>query len=527
LRRIIAAAGQRPERHELSGDIPRADLLYSAAMERRTFLQCLAAGVALPLSTKAAPERPLFVGQMMDAVGFVGGGVDPVLDDIVRRTSANALLLDVFWLSRDGDGRPLPGRVSASGDPARGVHMGRVRPGFYRDTGFDPARLPVTNPNGVDLLAVLRQSLRARDMRLIAIVKDIMPEEVPGIDVIQEHDFNGDRATTVCKNNPYYRNFLRGLMADLIESYRVDGILYMAERQGPFLDTLGARFRGKRRGLPGTRTCFCPHCRATARARGIDVDRAVTGFDALARFVENGRARRQVVDGYHVTFWRILLRHPELLAWEQMWHDNVRDTLRMLYDRVKEVDADVLFGSHVWHNHIMSPIYRAAQDLSALTPYSDFLKLSLYRNVAGPRMASYIESVADTMYGDVPPDELLQFHYRVFGYDEAPYERLRETGLKNDFVYRETKRALEHAAGSRTMIWPAMDVDIPILSADLDGRNAAAVARNTRADVAEAFGQALRAGAPGVIVSREYTEMTPEHLSGVGDAVRAWVNRPA
>lgn len=490
-------------------------------MERRTFLQSLAAGVALPLTVRAAPRSPLFVGQMMDAVGFVRGGIDPVLDDVVARTGANALLLDVCWLSRDGEGRPLPGLDAGRyGDPARGVHMGRVHPRFYSDTGFDPARLPVTNPRGVDLLAALRAALRDRGMRMIALVKDIMPEEAPGIDVIQEHDFDGTRATTVCKNNPYYRNFLRGLIADLIESYQVDGILYMAERQGPFLDTVGARFRGKRRGLPGTRTCFCPHCRTTARGRGIDVDRAVEGFHALAAFVEDGRAHRRPLDGYHVAFWRLLLRYPELLAWEQMWHDNVRDTLRLLYGRVKQVNAGVLFGSHVWHNHIMSPMYRAAQDLSMLAPYHDFLKLSLYRNCGGARMASYIESVGETMYGDVPADELLQFHYRVFGYDEAPYETLRETGLKGEFVYRESKRALAHAAGSSMMILPAVDVDIPILSADLNGRDEAAVARNTRQDVAEAFGQALRAGVPGVIVSREYTEMTPEHLSGVGDAVR-------
>lgn len=493
-------------------------------MERRIFLQCLAAGVAAPFAPDARPRAPLFVGQMMDAVGFVRGGIDPVLDDIVQRTAANALLLDVCWLSRDGDGRPLPGRVGgAFGDPAQGVHLGRVHPRFYHDTGFEPAALPVTNPGGVDLLSALKPALHERGMRTIALVKDIMPEDVPGIDAIQEYDFNGERAATVCKNNPYYRNFLRGLAADLIESYRVDGILYMAERQGPLLDTAGARFRGKHRGLPGARTCFCGHCRATARSRGIDVDRAVKGFEALASFVRDGRAHRRPLDGYHVTFWRLLLRYPELLAWEQMWHDNVHDTLRLVHDRVKQVDADVLFGSHVWHNHIMSPIYRAAEDLSALTPYHDFLKLSLYRNCGGARMASYIDSVDETIYGDVPPTELLQFHYRVLGYDEAPYERLPPTGLKGDFVYRESKRALAHAAGSKTMILPAMDVDIPILSADLDGRNAAAAARNTRQDVAEAFTQALRAGVPGVIVSREYTEMTPDHLSGVGDAVRAFV----
>lgn len=498
------------------------------SMERRAFLQSLAAGVALPIAARAAPERPLLVGQMMDAVGFVRGGIDPVLDDVVARTAANTLLLDVCWLSRDGDGQPLPGRVSRQyGNPARGVHMGRISPRFYSDTGFDPAQLPVSNAEGVDLLAALRAALRDRGMRLIALVKDIMPEETPGIEVIQEHDFNGERAETVCKNNPYYRRFLRGLMADLIESYQVDGILYMAERQGPFLDTLGARFRGRHRGLPGRRTCFCEHCRATARARGVNVDRALEGFNALAAFVADGRARRQPLDGYHITLWRLMLRYPELLAWEQMWHDNVRETLRMLYGRVKEIDSNVLFGSHVWHNHIMSPMYRAAQDLSLLAPYHDFLKLSLYRNCGGARMASYIESIGETMYGDVPPDELLQFHYRVFDYDEAPYERLRETGLKNDFVYRESKRALQHAEGSNMRVLPAVDVDIPILSADMTGHEGEAVARNTRQDVADAFGQALRAGAPGVIVSREYTEMTPEHLSGVGDAVRAFAGAQA
>jgi hypothetical protein len=398
--------------------------------------------------------------------------------------------------------------------------MGRVTPRFYHDTGFDPADLPVSNPQGVDLLAALRDALGTRGMKLIALVKDIMPTDVPGIEAIREHDFDGTQAETVCKNNPRYRNFLRGLMADLIESYQVDGILYMAERQGPFLDTLGARFRGKRRGLPGTRTCFCSHCRRSAEARGINVDRAVKGFHALAGFVAEGRAHREPLDGYHITFWRLLLAYPELLAWEQMWHDNVRDTLRLLYERVKQIDSRVLFGSHVWHNHVMSPIYRAAQDLSALAPYHDFLKLSLYRNCGGPRIASYIESVGETMYGDIPPAELLQFHYRLFDYDEAPYETLRRTGLKGQFVYRESKRAMAHAAGSSMRVFPAVDVDIPILSADLDGADTEAVARNTRHDVAEAFGQALRAGVPGVIASREYTEMTPEHLSGVGDAVR-------
>ena len=45
----------------------------------------------------------------------------------------------------------------------------------------------------------------------------------------------------------------RGAFDYLAKPYDVDGILYMAERQGAFTDTLGMRFRGKQRGGPGSR----------------------------------------------------------------------------------------------------------------------------------------------------------------------------------------------------------------------------------------------------------------------------------
>lgn len=64
---------------------------------------------------------------------------------------------------------------------------------------------------------------------------------------------------------------------------RVPGVVISrrerAERQGPFTDTLGGRFRGVRRGQPNGRTCFCVHCREKARQAGIDVKRAVRGFE--------------------------------------------------------------------------------------------------------------------------------------------------------------------------------------------------------------------------------------------------------
>jgi hypothetical protein len=105
-------------------------------------------------------------------------------------------------------------------------------------------------------------------------------------------------------------------------------------------------------------------------------------------------------------------------------------------------------------------------------------------------------------------------------YDEAPYERVRQAGLKGDFVYRESKRAMEGARGSQTRILAGIDVDIPVLSLDLGPYKPTEVSKGTRQDVKQAVTQAFRGGVHGIVVSREYTEMTLENLSGVGDAIR-------
>ena len=134
-------------------------------------------------------------------------------------------------------------------------------------------------------------------------------------------------------------------------------------------------------------------------------------------------------------------------------------------------------------------------------------------------MASYIESVSETIWGDVPPDELLPFQYRVLNYDEAPYKDIRRVGLYRSFVHRECRRAMEAARGTGAKILPGIEIDIPVLRADL-GDAPSEVARCTRAGVRDMVKQAFRAGVPGIIISREYTEMRLENLSGVGDALR-------
>jgi hypothetical protein len=235
------------------------------------------------------------------------------------------------------------------------------------------------------------------------------------------------------------------------------------------------------------------------------------GILELAKFVEMSRQGRRPADGYYVSFWRLMLKYPELLAWEMLWTESLRDTYAAMYAKAKEVKPSLQVGWHIWHNNSFNPIYRAEQDLQVIAPHSDFLKIVIYNNCGGERLANYILNVGGTLYGDIPGQELLEFHYRVLNYEEKSLSEIPFTGLSADYVSRETKRAREGLAGTKTLLWPGIDIDIPTEKGH---------SRCSPEGVRDATLAAFQAGADGVILSRKYSEMTLEDLRGAGAAVR-------
>jgi hypothetical protein len=514
--------------------------IHPEEISRRSFLQKSAMGAALlaagghassAAESRSAAQAPgwgaegrKWVAIQVDSTAAVADGVERVLDEVQQRANVNTLLIDTFWFAADVSAAQIErlARQRPIRDPNSklvGGKVGFVHPQFYQGAGLDLSALAPAA--GIpDILAEFSQAARRRGVRVFSLFKDSLPKQAAGHERMREVDFNGAVADTSCKSNPYYHRLLEGAMEDLIRSYDVDGIMYMAERQGPFSDTLGMRFRGVQRGLPGSRTCFCEHCRERAKQAGINVDRAIRGFEELARFTAEGRAGRRPTDGYYVTLWRLMLRHPELLAWEHLWHENLRQVYRLLHATIKRIRPSVLHGMHVWPNISMNPLLSAEHDFAELGQYHDFIKMSVYSNAGGPRMGSYVESVGQTMFGDLPPEEVLAFHYRVMNYDEVPLARVRQTGLKNDFVYRQSRRAIDGARGTKAMILPGIDVDIPVMQLDMGAAPLETAPRTTRADVRRAVIQAFKAGSPGIVISRDYCEMKLENLSGVGDAIK-------
>jgi hypothetical protein len=486
-------------------------------MDRRTFIQnTSAAGIAAAVGARhglAAPVTQKTIGIQVGAVSFVDEGVEHVLDNFQHDASINTLFVATFTYGRGIAGRQIPGQPL----PDHGVQAydtdtfhGGCYTGYdakyFTETALKDFRAP--DVGKFDVLEAVLPSARKRGMKTICWFEDVFRKDVPGIAELEEVELSGEKAATLCFNNPNYRNWLLGMVENWSRTYDIDGIMWGSERQGAFLNMLGAS-HGHAEG--GHVTCFCRYCVAKAKERGINPERARDGFLELQKYVVAAHASQGPVDGYYVALWRIMLRYPELLAWEMLWTDSLRETYAAIYEKVKSIKPSIQVGWHIWHNNSFSPIYRAEQDLAAIAPHSDFLKIVMYNNCAGERMARYIDNVGSTIFADVPKQELLEFHYRLLHYSEPPLAQIPYTGFNSDYVFRETERAREGLKGTPTLLWPGIDVDIPTAK----GHSKCTPEGTTRAVQA-----AIHGGANGVLISRKYSEMRLANLRGVGTAIR-------
>ena len=485
-------------------------------MKRREFLEdsiAAAGGMLIGVDPHAAQAAVTpMIGIQVGAVSFVDEGTDKVLDRFGEMARINTLFLATFTYGRGIAGRqirgsPLPDHGAQEYDDSfRGGNFATPHPQYYRNTTIAPEKAP--DHPGYDLIADVLPAARRRDMQVICWFEDVFRRDVPGFDQAMEIDVHGRPTGLACDRNPNTRNFWLGLVEDYLRSYDVDGLMWGSERQGPLGNALVASHAGSTTG--GTIACFCPYCLDAARARGIDVDRAREGFLALERWAAALRAGQRPADGAFVTFWRLLVKYPELLAWEGLWTDGLRDIYRDLYAKAHSIAPAKGIGWHIWHNNSFSPFYRAEQDYAEFSGYSDFLKVVMYNNCGGPRLARYIQNIQRTLFADLTPEQVLDFTYGVQQYHEQPLARIPQRGLSADYVLRETQRAVAGVTPA-VKVWPGIDIDIPT------GANEK---KTQPEDVYQAVRAAFQGGAHGVLLSRKYSEMALANLRAAGRAVQ-------
>jgi len=453
----------------------------------------------------ARPGERAMIGLQTGVGTFAGPAMLPFLDDIQSRAYVNTLFPFMFTY--------IASRVGPHIKNFHGGDYATVHTQYYKDIHLNPATLRAPEFGNVDFLAVLIPEAKKRNMKIYPYILEDnrRPMYVEGMDQLYEIDLYGRRATRhpagPCYNNPYYQNLMLGLVEDYSRSYDIDGIMWGAERQGPMNNALGAYHHGIRSD-PGRVTCFCPYCVAKAQKQGIDVNRVKQGFQALEQFVNNGRKGQRPGNGYYVTFWSILLKFPEVLIWESFWAESLRTFQENLSKKAKSINPALQIGFHLWHNISFNPIYRAEQDYQQYAGFSDFIEPVLYNHCAGERMASYVDSVSQNLYGDFNKEQATELSYRMLNYQEKPYDQLAKAGFSGDYVFRETKRAKDDMSTSKTKVWPGIGIDVP------------APTPSTSEIVKNAVLAAFKGGADGVLLSRKYDEMKPDHLSSAGEAIR-------
>jgi hypothetical protein len=499
------------------------------AMSRRDFVRtaavaatAVAASLELkPASARAASDAPAaekpMIGFQAEVNYLLSYGVGRFLDDVQTRASVNTIFLhsslyEASWAGLDRSANPL-GNFAAA------------HPQYYPDVYMKPQGLGAGDFDLPAAMEKITAETRRRGVKLMSWMEEDNrpPLKIKGMDQLYEIDLHGRRTAGhpggPCLNNPYFRNLIAGAVEDYIRSYDVDGLQRGSERQGPLGNALGAWHHGAKSD-PGHTSCFCGYCAAKAAKQGIDIERVKAGYLALEPYVRNGRAGRRPRDGYYVEFWRILLRHPELLVWETFWSDSMREMQREFYAKAKSIRPDVQIGFHIWHNIAFNPMYRAEQDYRPYTEYADFLKPVVYDNPAGERMASFVDSQTQNIFGDLSHQQMLDFEYSVMDLREQPYAEIsgaarpaadapRRSPAKfsSDYVYGETKRAVDGVAGSATRICPGLGIDVQLKN-------------STPESVRGAVEAVFRAGGAGLVISTSHAAMRPENLSAVGATLR-------
>ena len=498
-------------------------------MDRRNFLStALEAVTATACSTTQASEpaaRKLpFIGVQIHPFSFYDEGIERVLDLLQETASINALFVYSHLYASD---QQMPAEVLAHDHPGftpidpklrryRRVWARHV-PGEFDGQllrhAIDAADVEFA---GKDLFAELAPQCHKRGMKLLGRILE--PRGRHGAELIQNFSqvltvsLDGKPGTNACWNNPDYRSFWQVTVADTFRQNPLEGFMLGAERTGPLYRLIQA---GE------SPSCFCRHCQLRMKDREISERRLRTGYAAINEWIQAmRRGASRPADGALVTFLRLLMRHPEVLAWEREWALSLEESLGALVRSIKSVKPAALVGRHIDHQQSSWDIfYRAAVSYSEMAESMNFLKPVVYHDIAAPRVNRWmLAEFSKSILSDLSQTQSLDLYYAVFGLDpqqEPAFQEMLSGSFSPDYVYRETKRCVD-SVGGRTLVYPGIGFDIPF-----HRPNAPPLAHPSQPDVlAAAATKAFEAGAEGIVVCREYQEMRLPNLRAIGRAVR-------
>lgn len=500
-------------------------------MDRRQFIQNSAIttaglGMALPALSNnlVATERaqPMMVGIQMGAHSFYDEGMEYVLDILKKDAEINTLMF-YSHTYYGAESRPLRVMAHDHGVQPRDFENSTLTRVWvkHHDKYFKDTTLRHRVPDSSfeyydkDIFNEIQKPARDRDMKIY--IRLLEASAGHGIKYIENYDkvltvdIDGNSGSGPCWNNPDYRNWVYGTVADIFDHYNIDGIQYGAERTGPLSSLL---FRGTKP------TCFCQHCQSRNKLKNIDPERARLGYSKLFKFIQKVEAgENDSSDSVLTNIFRYLQEYPEILAWNFQWFRSDEEIQKEVYQRIKQQKPSAIVGRHIDHQRSSWDLfYRSAVSYTEMAQYADFIKPILYHDINGPRLRWWvIEQMQKRWLNDMDRSEALDFFYTSLGYSEGSRIALNELereGMGPEYVYTEMKRCASQVKGTAQAI-AGIGIDVPWHAPDGMQPYPSDPERLQRS-VFKAF----EAGADGILASRDYDEMRLSSLKAFGDAIR-------
>ena len=339
------------------------------SLNRREFLEAAAAGsVVGPL----VAAKPGMVGIQVGAISFVDEGIEQVLDILQQRAHVNTIFLAVFTYGRGIAGRQVPGQPLP--DHGKQEYDLNFHGGNYahpRIRSF--TAIPCSSRPGRPTTAIWTSWRWSCRRQRSAASGPSAGSKTSGVAMCRASRSSGNRPVRAAAEHALFQQsgppgFLHGTGGRLhsILRNRRDHVGLRAPWSAR--QCARARVTADRRQDPGRVGCFCRFCEQKARAarhpfRAREGRATGTGEVRPRRAVSASRP----VDGYYVTFLRLLLRYPGNPGLGALLPRQPAGNLcgHVCQGQVRR-NRTFQVGWHIWHNNSFSPFYRAEQDLQEL-----------------------------------------------------------------------------------------------------------------------------------------------------------------
>lgn len=494
-------------------------------MNRRDFIkQSAAASFAVSVSSSRAAAAPAktapLIGIQIAGHSLLDEGMERCLDTIQSTCHANAIFLysHSYYAAHN---RP-PELYADHGVAIKDERQRQITRVWLRHhaEAFKGTSLAMPEPDGEysdrDLFAEAVEACRKRGLHFYArILEPDIPKlqgRVKNAEKVAAIGLDGQPSSQPCRNHPEWIAWWDALVSDTMRSYPLDGFQWGAERMGPLSSVL---WKGA---MP---FCFCQHCEARAKREGIRVERARQGFRELHRFITQLHAGAKApADGVFTNVMRLLMKFPEILAWDYQWRAALEQQGQRTHALVKATRPNAQVGRHFDHqNTSWDALFLAQWSYADVAPYADFIKPILYHDILAPRLLNQLHELKRGPLAEISLQQSLELYYSLRGYDtklQPKANELDQRGMDPEYVGIETRRIVEIVKGKCAVV-PGIGVNVPNTSASAPNSGKRP---SDQSALRKAINEAFTSGAAGILISREYDEMRLESLRTIGETLR-------